>query len=137
VLCGGTSELIRAGFETLTRAGYPPELAYFECLHELKFIVDLIHEAGIAGMRELISDSAKWGALTVGPRIIDRSVQKRMATALRDIRSGKFAREFIREMTNGKRHYDKLLKDGKKHPIEQVGQKLRRRMSWKNPRSNK
>jgi ketol-acid reductoisomerase len=137
VLCGGTSELIRAGFETLTRAGYPPELAYFECLHELKFIVDLIHEAGIAGMRELISDSARWGALTVGPRIIDRSVQKRMADALRHIRSGKFAREFIREMTNGKRHYDKLLKDGNEHPIEQVGLKLRRRMSWKNPRLNK
>src|SRR5205809_5270534 len=83
VLCGGTTALIRAGFETLVRAGYPPELAYFECLHELKFIVDLIHEAGIAGMMSLISDTAKWGALTTGPRIIDRSVQKRMEKALR------------------------------------------------------
>src|SRR5207302_5166780 len=82
VLCGGTSALIRAGFETLVRAGYPPELAYFECLHELKFIVDLIHEAGIAGMRALISETAKWGELTVGPKIIDQTVQKQMATAL-------------------------------------------------------
>lgn len=137
VLCGGTSELIRAGFETLVRAGYPPELAYFECLHELKFIVDLIHEAGIAGMRELISDSAKWGALTVGPQIIDRSVQKRMATALRDIRSGKFARQFIGEMKSGRRRYNKLLQKGRKHPIEQVGQKLRARMSWKGSSSRK
>ena len=132
VLCGGTSELIRAGFETLVRAGYPPELAYFECLHELKFIVDLIHEAGMAGMRELISDSAKWGALTVGPRIIDRSVEGRMAKALRDIRSGKFAREFIHEMANGKRAYRRLLKDGEKNQIEQVGRKLRGLMRWKN-----
>lgn len=131
VLCGGTSELIRAGFETLVGAGYPPELAYFECLHELKFIVDLIHEAGIAGMRELISDSAKWGALTVGPRIIDRSVQRRMATALRKIRSGKFAREFIREMRSGRLRYNALLRDRKKHPIEQVGRKLRALMGWR------
>jgi ketol-acid reductoisomerase len=131
VLCGGASELICAGFETLVRAGYPPELAYFECLHELKFIVDLIHESGIAGMRALISDSAKWGALTVGPRIIDRSVEKRMQAALRDIRSGKFAREFIKEMKTGRHRYNKLLRKGEKHPIEQVGRKLRRRMSWK------
>ena len=90
VLCGGTTALIRAGFETLVRAGYPAELAYFECLHELKFIVDLIHEAGIAGMRRLISDTAKWGELTVGPKIVDQGVQKRMRVALREIRSGKF-----------------------------------------------
>lgn len=135
VLCGGTSELIRAGFDTLVRAGYPPELAYFECLHELKFIVDLIHEAGLAGMRELISDSAKWGALTAGPRIIDRSVQKRMEAALRDIRSGKFAREFIREMKTGRRRYDKLLRQGEKCQIEVVGRKLRKRMTWKQPPS--
>src|SRR5438309_490317 len=83
----------RAGFETLVHAGYPPELAYFECLHELKFIVDLIHEAGISGMRARISETAKWGELTVGPRIIDASVRKRMEDALRKIRSGKFARE--------------------------------------------
>src|SRR4029077_16532121 len=94
VLCGGTSALIRAGFETLVRAGYPAELAYFECLHELKFIVDLIHEAGISGMRALISETAKWGELTVGPKIINASVRKRMEEALRAIRSGKFGRGF-------------------------------------------
>ena len=128
VLCGGTSELIRAGFETLVRAGYPPELAYFECLHELKFIVDLIHESGIAGMRALISDAARWGALTVGPQIIDRSVQQRMEMVLRQIRSGKFAREFIREMNSGRRRYKNLLRAADHHPIERVGRRLRQRM---------
>src|SRR5262249_18578873 len=103
VLCGGTSALIRAGFDTLVRVGYAPELAYFECLHELKFIVDLIYEAGLSGMRRLISDTAKWGELTVGPKIIDQSVRAHMRSALRDIRSGKFAREFIREMGTGAR----------------------------------
>jgi len=131
VLCGGTTALIRAGFETLVRAGYPAELAYFECLHELKFIVDLIHERGLAGMRALISDTAKWGELTVGPKIVDRMVQKRMAKALRDIRSGKFAREFIREMKTGRRRYKKLLRDADNHPIEPVGRKLRALMSWR------
>jgi ketol-acid reductoisomerase len=131
VLCGGTSALIRAGFDTLVRAGYPAELAYFECLHELKFIVDLIHEAGIAGMRRLISDTARWGELTVGPKIIDQAVQKRMGAALRDIRSGKFAREFIGELKPGKPRYARLLREAEKHPIEKVGLRLRRLMSWK------
>jgi ketol-acid reductoisomerase len=131
VLCGGTSALIRAGFETLVRAGYPAELAYFECLHELKFIVDLIHEAGIAGMRRLISDTAKWGELTVGPKIIDQAVQKRMMAALREIRSGKFARDFIQEMKTGGRRSAKLLRKSQKHPIEKVGARLRGLMSWK------
>ncbi|MFN2541543.1 MAG: ketol-acid reductoisomerase [Chthoniobacterales bacterium] len=131
VLCGGTSALIRAGFETLVRAGYPAELAYFECLHELKFIVDLIHEAGLAGMRALISDTARWGELTLGPRIIGHSVRKEMFAALRDVRSGKFAREFIREMSSGRRRYARLLRAGASHPIETVGRRLRRRMSWK------
>jgi len=131
VLCGGTSALIRAGFETLVRAGYPPELAYFECLHELKFIVDLIHEAGIAGMRKLISDTAKWGELTVGPKIIDQAVQKRMMAALQEIRSGKFARDFIQEMKTGGRRSAKLLRESEKHPIEKVGARLRGLMSWK------
>ena len=130
VLCGGTPALIRIAFETLVRAGYPPELAYFECLHELKFIVDLIHETGLAGMTELISDTAKWGELTVGPEIIDRRVQQRMAKALRDIRSGKFAREFIREMETGRRRYEKLLRIAEEHPIEATGRKLRALMSW-------
>ena len=131
VLCGGTSALIRAGFETLVRAGYPAELAYFECLHELKFIVDLIHEAGIAGMRRLISDTAKWGELTVGPKIIDQAVQKRMMAALREIRSGKFARDFIQEMKTGGGRAAKLLRESEKHPIEKVGARLRGLMSWK------
>ena len=131
VLCGGTSALIRAGFDTLVRAGYPPELAYFECLHELKFIVDLIHEAGLAGMRRLISDTAKWGELSVGPKIIDQTVRKRMRSALCDIRSGKFARQFIREMTTGAHRRAELLRRAEKHPIEKVGARLRRLMSWK------
>jgi ketol-acid reductoisomerase len=131
VLCGGTSALIRAGFETLVRAGYPPELAYFECLHELKFIVDLIYEAGLAGMRGLISDTAKWGELTIGPKIIDRTVQKHMRFALRDIRSGKFAHEFIREMGTGGRRCARLLHKAERHPIEKVGARLRKLMSWK------
>ena len=137
VLCGGTSALIRAGFETLVRAGYPPELAYFECLHELKFIVDLIHEAGLAGMRRLISDTAKWGELTVGPKIVGQAVQKRMTTALRKIRSGKFAREFIREMNTGQTHYAKLLREAEKHPIEEVGARLRGLMRWKAKTKNR
>ena len=131
VLCGGTTALIRAGFETLVRAGYPAELAYFECLHELKFIVDLIHEAGIAGMRRLISDTARWGELTVGPKIINQTVQKQMRSALRDIRSGKFARDFIQEMKSGQADYARLLREAEKHPIEKVGARLRRLMRWK------
>ena len=134
VLCGGTSALIRAGFETLVRAGYPAELAYFECLHELKFIVDLIHEAGINGMRALISDTAKWGELTVGPQIVDATVRQKMEAALREIRSGKFAREFIREMKTGRKSYVKLLRTAEKHPIETVGHRLRGLMSWKTKR---
>ncbi len=131
VLCGGTSSLIRAGFDTLVKAGYPAELAYFECLHELKFIVDLIHEAGMSGMRELISDTAKWGELTVGPRIVDARVQKQMRAVLRDIRSGKFAREFIREIKTGRKRYRKLRKAADNHRIEKVGRKLRALMAWK------
>ena len=131
VLCGGTSALIRAGFDTLVRAGYPPELAYFECLHELKFIVDLIHEAGLAGMRKRISDTAKWGELTVGPKIIDQTVRKQMRSALRDIRTGKFAREFVREMATGAPRRAGLLRKAEAHPIEKVGARLRDLMSWK------
>ena len=130
VLCGGVSSLIRAGFETLIRAGYAPELAYFECLHELKFIVDLIHEAGIDGMRSLISETAKWGDLSVGPRIIDRAVQKKMETVLQEIRSGKFARDWLRETKSGRKRYAKLLTESQNHPIEKVGARLRGLMSW-------
>jgi ketol-acid reductoisomerase len=130
VLCGGVSALIRAGFETLVHAGYAPELAYFECLHELKFIVDLIHEAGIAGMRSLISETAKWGDLSVGPRIIDRAVQKKMEVVLREIRSGKFARNWLREANGGRKRYAQLLAESQNHPIEKVGARLRNLMSW-------
>lgn len=131
VLCGGTSALIRAGFDTLVAAGYPPELAYFECLHELKFIVDLVHEAGLSGMRKLISDTAKWGELTVGPKIIDQTMQRRMRSVLKKIRSGQFARQFIREMKTGRKHYAQLLREAEKHPIEKVGARLRELMAWR------
>ena len=131
VLCGGTTALITAGFETLVRAGYPPELAYFECLHELKFIVDLMHEAGIAGMMRLISDTAKWGALTVGPQIIDVETRKRMKRVLREIRSGKFAHEFIQEMQTGGKRYRRLLREVEKQPIENIGSELRALTEWR------
>src|SRR5438477_2354512 len=131
VLCGGTTALIRTAFETLVRAGYAPELAYFECLHELKFIVDMIHEAGIAGMRDLISDTAKWGDLTVGPKIVDKHVHKKMAMALGQIRTGKFAREFIREMRTGAKRYRALLQEGRRHPLEKTGRRLRALMDWR------
>jgi ketol-acid reductoisomerase len=134
VLCGGVTALIRGGFETLVKSGYPAELAYFECLHELKFIVDLIHEEGLAGMRALISDTAKWGDLTVGPRIIDAHVRQQMKKTLGDIRSGKFAREFIAEMKAGRKNYRRLLAAAEKHPIEKTGKKLRAMMRWKSPK---
>jgi ketol-acid reductoisomerase len=130
VLCGGVSALIRAGFETLVDAGYAPELAYFECLHELKFIVDLIHEAGIDGMRSLISETAKWGDLSVGPRIVDSAVQQKMVTVLREIRTGKFARDWLRETKSGRKRYAQLLAESRSHPIEKVGARLRGLMSW-------
>ncbi|MFN2509710.1 MAG: ketol-acid reductoisomerase [Chthoniobacterales bacterium] len=126
VLCGGMSRLVRLGFDTLVAAGYPPELAYFECLHELKFIVDLMHEKGIAGMRARISSTAKWGEMTVGPRIIDRSVQRRMEAALEQIRSGKFAKDWIRETQRGQKRFRELIAAAARHPIEKVGKRLRR-----------
>lgn len=130
VLCGGLSALIRTGFEVLTRAGYAPELAYFECLHELKFIVDLIHEAGIAGMRSRISETAKWGDLSVGPRVISRGVRRAMEAALRDIQNGKFANDWLQETKHGRKRYRRLLAKSKNHPIEKVGTRLRNLMSW-------
>ncbi len=130
VLCGGVSALIQAGFETLVEAGYQPEMAYFECLHEMKLIVDLINEAGIAGMRFSISDTAKWGDVAVGPKIIDAGVKKRMKTALKDIQSGKFAREWIAEDKAGRKNYTRLLKEGEKHGIEKTGARLRGLMPW-------
>jgi ketol-acid reductoisomerase len=131
VLCGGTTALIHTAFETLVRAGYAPELAYFECLHELKFIVDMIHEVGIAGMRDLISDTAKWGDLTVGPNIVDQGVTKNMRAALEKIQSGEFARKFIREMKTGQWRYRALLQRGRRQAIEKTGRRLRALMHWR------
>jgi len=130
VLCGGVSALIKAGYETLVDAGYQPEMAYFECLHEMKLIVDLINEAGISGMRFSISETAKWGDVSVGPKIIDKGVKKEMKRALKDIQSGKFAKEWIKETKTGRKHYNKLLKQGEKHDIEKVGDRLRGLMPW-------
>jgi ketol-acid reductoisomerase len=130
VLCGGASALVQAGFETLVEAGYSPEMAYFECLHELKLIVDLMNESGIAGMRFSISETAKWGDVRVGPKIIDSGVKKRMKLALKDIQTGKFAREWVREYKGGYKKYNALLKKGEKHQIEKTGAKLRSLMPW-------
>lgn len=130
VLCGGCSALVLAGFETLVEAGYSPEMAYFECLHELKLIVDLMNEAGIAGMRFSISETAKWGDVTVGPKVIDAGVKRRMKQVLKDIQTGKFAKSWIKEYESGYKNYRQLLDQGAKHPIEKVGAKLRAMMPW-------
>ncbi len=130
VLCGGASALVQAGFETLVEAGYAPEMAYFECLHELKLIVDLMNESGIAGMRFSISETAKWGDVSVGPKIIDGSVKKRMKAALKDIQTGKFAREWVKEYEGGYKKYNALLKKGETHGIEKTGARLRGLMPW-------
>ena len=130
VLCGGASALVQAGFEVLVEAGYQPEMAYFECLHELKLIVDLMNEAGISGMRFSISETAKWGDVSVGPKIIDASVKKRMKKALKDIQTGKFAKGWVREYETGYKKYNALLKHGENHPIEKTGAKLRALMPW-------
>ena len=130
VLCGGMSALVQAGFETLVEAGYQPEMAYFECLHELKFIVDLMHRTGLSGMRARISETAKWGDISVGPKIIDGNVKKRMRDELEKIRRGKFARDWLRETATGRKRYQRLLDQGKIKPIEQVGERLRRLMPW-------
>jgi len=137
VLCGGASALVQAGFEVLVEAGYSPEMAYFECLHELKLIVDLMNEAGISGMRFSISETAKWGDVTVGPKIIDASVKKRMKAALKDIQTGKFAKNWVREYQTGYKRYNALLKKGEKHPIEKTGAKLRALMPWMQKRTIK
>jgi ketol-acid reductoisomerase len=137
VLCGGASALVQAGFEVLVEAGYSPEMAYFECLHELKLIVDLMNEAGIAGMRFSISETAKWGDVTVGPKIIDASVKKRMKAALKDIQTGKFAKDWVAEYKSGYKKYNALLAAGEKHPIEKTGAKLRSMMPWMQKRQIK
>jgi ketol-acid reductoisomerase len=130
VLCGGTSALVQTGFEVLTEAGYAPEIAYFECLHELKLIVDLMYEGGIANQRFSCSDTAEYGDLTRGPRIITPAVKDEMRKILAEIQDGRFAREWVAEDDNGRPNFTKLQRAGQEHPIEQVGEKLRGLMSW-------
>jgi ketol-acid reductoisomerase len=130
VLCGGVTELIKAGFDTLIEAGYQPEIAYFEVLHELKLITDLIQEVGISGMRRRVSNTACYGDLTRGPMIITAKTRKTMKKLLKDIKSGKFAREWIKENETGRQNFNRLLKEGDEHQIEKVGQQLRQMMPW-------
>ena len=130
VLCGGAVELIKAGFETLVDAGYAPEMAYFECLHELKLIVDLMYEQGISGMRYSISTTAEYGDLVTGPRIINPAVKAEMKAALEDIQSGRFAEQFVNEIRSGGENFEALRQKGKDHQIEQVGAQLREMMPW-------
>ncbi|MDZ4350225.1 MAG: ketol-acid reductoisomerase [Xanthomonadaceae bacterium] len=130
VLCGGATELVLMGFETLVEAGYQPEVAYFECLHELKLIVDLLHEGGLAKMHQFISETAQYGDLTRGPRVIDEHTRERMRAVLREIQDGTFAREWVAEHRAGRDRYQDLKKRDLEHPIEQVGARLRARMPW-------
>ena len=130
VLCGGASELIKAGYETLVEAGYAPEMAYFECVHELKLIVDLIYEDGITGMRKRVSDTAEYGDYSRGPRIINDRTRKEMKKILGEIQSGKFAREWMRENKKGRPNFNAYRKKSETHPVEKVGEELRKMMSW-------
>ena len=130
VLCGGATALVQAGFETLTEAGYAPEMAYFECLHELKLIVDLMYQGGIANMRYSISNTAEYGDLTRGPRVVTDETKAEMRKILDEIQSGKFAREFILENQAGAATLKAMRRRGREHPIEEVGDKLRSMMPW-------
>ncbi len=130
VLCGGTAALVLAGYETLIKAGYQPEIAYFECLHELKLITDLIYATGIQGMRKRVSDTAEYGDLTRGPRIVNKRTKKEMEKILKEIQKGKFAKEFLADYKNGKKNFEKLRHAHDKHSIEVVGGKLRGMMKW-------
>ena len=133
VLCGGTTELVLQGFETLVEAGYKPEVAYYECLHELKLIVDLLHEGGLEKMHQFVSETCQYGDLTRGPRIINEETRARMREALKEIQSGQFAREFIAEYENGNPNYHAMKQRDLAHPIEKVGVALRARMPWLTP----
>ena len=130
VLCGGLTSLIKAGYETLVEAGYAPEMAYFECCHEMKLIVDLIYEGGISEMRYSISNTAEYGDMTRGPIVVDAATKERMKSILKDIQSGAFAKEWMNEAANGKPRFNQLVEAGKKHPIETVGAQLRSMMPW-------
>ncbi|HVV34108.1 MAG TPA: ketol-acid reductoisomerase [Vitreimonas sp.] len=130
VLCGGAKELVMAGYQTLVDAGYQPEVAYFECMHELKLIVDLFYEGGVSKMHDFISETAKYGAVASGPRIITEETRGRMREVLKDIQSGSFARDWILENQAGKPRYNAMLAADRNHPIEKTGAKLRERMAW-------
>ena len=130
VLCGGATELVVAGFETLVNAGYQPEVAYYECMHELKLIVDLLHEGGMKKMHEFISETAAYGDLTRGPRVVDDSTRSRMKDILTEIQDGTFARQWIDETKAGQPEYKRLMQEDLDHPIEVVGAKLRGQMDW-------
>ena len=133
MLCGGVTELIQAGWETLVEAGYNPEVAYFECLHELKLIVDLLHEGGFARMHRDVSETARFGDLTRGPRVVDSGTRLRMKEILSEVQSGAFAKEWIQENENGLPRYRELMQRDLDHPLENVGRSLRARMPWLQP----
>ena len=137
VLCGGLTSLVKAGFETLTEAGYQPELAYFECLHELKLIVDLMYEGGLEGMRYSISDTAQWGDFVSGPRVVDAAVKEEMKAVLKDIQEGKFAKGWILENQANRPVFNAVNENEKLHPIEVVGRELRAMMPFVNKDKNK
>jgi ketol-acid reductoisomerase len=137
VLCGGLCELIKAGFETLVKAGYPPEMAYFECVHEVKLIVDLIYQGGLSYMRYSISNTAEYGDYKIGPTIITKASKKAMAKALKDIQTGKFAREFRAECAKGKPMMNKLRKSESNLQVEKVGRELRKMMTWINAKETR
>jgi ketol-acid reductoisomerase len=130
VLCGGTTELVTKGFEVLTEAGYQPEVAYYEVMHELKLIVDLLHEGGLAKMQQYVSETCKYGDLTRGPRIVTAATKREMKKVLKEVQNGKFARQWIAENKRGQKKYKAMLKKDLAHPIEKVGAKLRARMPW-------
>lgn len=130
VLCGGSAELIKAGFETLVEAGYPPELAYFECMHEMKLIVDLYYEGGLSRMNYSVSDTAEYGGMSRGPRLITAETKKEMKKILQEVQDGRFAKEWLDEYNNGQPNMNKMRTENKEHPIEVVGSKLRSMMSW-------
>jgi ketol-acid reductoisomerase len=130
VLCGGATELIVRGFQTLVEAGYQPEVAYFECMHEMKLIVDLLHEGGLKKMHQYVSDTAKYGDLTRGPRIIDEHVRESMKQVLKEVQDGTFAKQWIEENRTGQKNYKRLMQEDLDQGIEKVGKELRGRMSW-------
>ncbi|NHC22312.1 ketol-acid reductoisomerase [Nocardioides sp. IC4_145] len=130
VLCGGASQLVQYGFEVLTEAGYQPEVAYFECLHELKLIVDLMYEGGIAKQRWSVSDTAEFGDYVSGPRVIDERVKQNMVAVLEDVKNGSFAERFITDQENGSPEFKKFREQGEQHPIEKTGRELRKLMAW-------